>query len=128
MDLGLKGKRALVAGASAGLGAAAAETLAAEGATVVINSRSEERLEAMADRIAELTGHRPETAVGDLSAADDLRRVVKTAGAIDILVSNTGGPPQGAFLDHTPDKFEAAAHLVLDSAVGLTRAFLPGMV
>jgi 3-oxoacyl-[acyl-carrier protein] reductase len=128
MDLGLKGKRSLVTGASAGLGEAAATALAAEGVELVINSRSEQRLKAAADRIRKATGVTPIIAVGDLSIPSERNAVIKAAGDIDILVSNTGGPPPGAFLDHDPVRFEEAGRLLLDSAVNLTRAFLPGMM
>ena len=79
MDLGLKGKRALVAGASAGLGAAAARALVAEGAQVVINGRDEKRLGESADRIEKATGHRPGTAVGDISKPAERVRVINAA-------------------------------------------------
>ncbi len=128
MDLGLKGKKALVTGASAGLGEAAATALAAEGVVLVINSRSESHLKAAAERIRKATGVAPIIAVGDLSIPGERASVIKTSGDIDILVSNTGGPPPGAFLDHDPIRFEEAGRLLLDSAVNLTRAFLPGMM
>jgi 3-oxoacyl-[acyl-carrier protein] reductase len=128
MDLGLKGKKALVTGASAGLGEAAATALAAEGVELVINSRSEHRLKSAADRIRQATGVIPIIAVGDLSVESERNLVIKAAGDIDILVSNTGGPPPGAFLDHDPVRFEEAGRLLLDSAINLTRAFLPGMI
>ena len=134
MDFGLKDKRALVAGASAGLGFATAEALAAEGATVVINSRSEDRLKAAADKIEKATGVRPLLAAGDLASVEGREKVIAAVrsqmpgGAIDILISNTGGPPPGMFLDHAPDRFNEAAELVLDSAVNVTRAFLPDMM
>jgi 3-oxoacyl-[acyl-carrier protein] reductase len=132
MDLGLKGKRALVTGASAGLGEAAATALAAEGVQLVINSRDSDRLHAAADRIGKATGNKPALAIGDLSQGRD--EVVRAArdhlqgGVVDILVSNTGGPPPGSFLEQSADLWDQAGSLLLDSAVGLTRAFLPGMV
>jgi 3-oxoacyl-[acyl-carrier protein] reductase len=128
MDLGIKGKRALVTGASSGLGAAAAQALAAEGVEVVINSRSEERLKSAAKHIAESTGHSPRYVVGDLRVSSDIEKIVEKAGPVDILVSNTGGPPAGLFLDLERAKWEQSAKLILDSAIGLTRAVLPGMV
>jgi 3-oxoacyl-[acyl-carrier protein] reductase len=134
MDLGLKGKRALVTGASAGLGAAAAMALASEGVQVVINGRDQTRLEAAATKIQTATGVRPGLAIGDVSKSPDRVKVINAAkellpyGAIDILVSNTGGPPAGAFLDHSGDVWREAGQLLMDSAIGLTRAFLPGMI
>jgi len=134
MDLGLTGKRVLVTGASAGLGAAVAMAFAAEGAAVVINGRDLNRLEATANTIESRTGMRPGLAVGDVSKSPDRVRVINSArdqlrdGMVDILVSNTGGPPPGAFLDQTGDTWREAGQLLVDSAVGLTRAFLPGMI
>lgn len=134
MELGLKGKRTLVCGASAGLGFAAAEALAAEGAAVVINSRDQSKLDKAASRIFEKTGVKPITAVGDLSKGADRIKVINAArehlndGKIDILVANTGGPPPGQFLEHSGEKWSEAHHLVFESAVGLTRALLPDML
>lgn len=134
MELGLKGKRALVTGASAGLGEAAASALAAEGAQVVINGRDQDRLAAAARKIQAATGVAPGLAVGDISKSPDRVRVVTAAreqlanGVIDIFVSNTGGPPAGMFMDHSGDTWQQAGHLLLESAVGLTRALLPSMI
>jgi 3-oxoacyl-[acyl-carrier protein] reductase len=134
MDLGLTGKRVLVTGASAGLGAAAAMALAAEGAAVVINGRDLSRLETTAGKIESRTGAKPGLAVGDVSKSPDRVKVINSArdqlrdGVVDILVSNTGGPPPGAFLDQTGDTWREAGQLLVDSAVGMTRAFLPGMI
>ena len=134
MDLGLEGKRALVCGASAGLGFAAAEALAAEGVGLAINSRDRGRLESAADNIYQKTGMKPGLAVGDLSKSADRVKVVSAArkhlkdGSIDILISNTGGPPPGQFLEHSGEKWSEAHHLVLESALGLTRALLPDML
>ncbi len=131
MDLGLKGKKALVTGASAGLGFAAAKALAGEGAVVIINSRSEERLNKAAGEIEQATGNRPDTLVGDLSTDDGLQKVarkVKALEHLDILVSNTGGPPPGKFLDLDARAWHDAGRLLLESAVRLTNLVLPGMI
>ncbi|MEW5795714.1 MAG: SDR family oxidoreductase [Candidatus Zixiibacteriota bacterium] len=134
MDLALKGKRALVTGASAGLGAATATALVAEGAQVVINGRDQGRLEVAARKIEAAAGVKPGLAVGDISKSADRVKVINAAreqladGMIDILASNTGGPPAGMFLDHSGDTWREAGHLLLESAVGLTRAILPGMI
>lgn len=134
MELGLKGKRALVCGASAGLGAAVATTLAAEGVDLVINGRDRGRLDASAARIEKQTGVKPGLAVGDVSVAVDRVKIVNAAreqvreGIVDILVANSGGPPPGMFLDHSGETWSEAGKLIMESAVGLTRAFLPDMV
>lgn len=134
METGLNGKRALVCGASSGLGAAAAMALAAEGAELVINSRDPKKLEALASKIEAATGVKPALAVGDLANQSERVKVIVATreqvrdGVLDILVANTGGPPPGAFLDHSGEAWADAGKLLLDSAVGLTRGFLQGMI
>ncbi|MEW6051376.1 MAG: SDR family oxidoreductase [Candidatus Zixiibacteriota bacterium] len=128
MDLGIRGKKALVTGASSGLGAAAAMALAAEGVDVTINSRSKQRLEATAAKIHTATDRTVRCLVGDISVASDLKSLVQQCGPVDILVSNAGGPPQGLFEDHPPETWLKAAELTLYSAINLTRALLPSMV
>jgi 3-oxoacyl-[acyl-carrier protein] reductase len=129
MDLGLEGKRALVGGASAGLGFAAARALAAEGARVAIVSRSVERIQGAAERIREATGREVLPLAGDLSTADDPARVVREAaarwGGLEILVTNTGGPRSGNFDDVGADDFARSVELTLRSAERLIRAALP---
>lgn len=132
MELGLKGRVALVTGASSGLGFAAAETLAAEGARVVINSRSRENLEKAADRIKKQTGTRPQLVVGDLSASGECERVVEEAKAfyksLDILVANAGGPPSGNFMNLPKESWTDSARLTLFSAIDMARQVIPGMM
>lgn len=134
MNLGLQGKGALVTGASSGLGFAAAEMLLREGADVVINSRNIPRLESAVRKLQTSTGRTPGIAVGDLSRSTDLPIVVNLAckatpsGRIDILVSNTGGPPAGLFLEHSKDAWLKVADALLHSAIFLTRELLPDMM
>jgi len=127
MELGLKGKKALVTGASAGLGAAAALALAQEGVEVTINGRNLERLEKAGGRIQAVTGVKPQLAVGDVSKPEDVERIVQKAGIIDILISNAGGPPPGDLIDHPKERWLEAADLVLHSAINLTRAVIEEM-
>jgi 3-oxoacyl-[acyl-carrier protein] reductase len=127
MDLGIRGRRALVTGASAGLGAAAALALVQEGAEVTINSRSLERLEEAAEKIELIAGIRPRLAPGNVSLSTDVQKVVEVAGDVDILVSNAGGPPPGDFVDHPGERWLEACDLVLHSALNLTRAVIEGM-
>jgi 3-oxoacyl-[acyl-carrier protein] reductase len=133
--LGLLDRRALVCGASSGLGRAIATELAREGAQVCIVSRSAERLEASREAIRAGAGEGREaivhTAVADLateagpgSAVDAARSAL---GGLDILVTNTGGPPSGPFEDHDPAIWEHAWQNLLRSVVELVRAALPGM-
>ena len=131
MDLGLKDKVALVAGASMGLGYAVAEALAAEGARVVVASRSAERIAAAAQRLRETTGGQVHCAVLDVRDPDAGEKFVSAArsafGPAQILVTNAGGPPPGAFERFDLGDFEDAVRLNFLSAVNLTRAALPDM-
>lgn len=135
MKLGLRGKRALVCGASSGLGRAIALELAREGARVCIVSRSTARLEAAREAIlagAEGDGaHEVHVAVADLATEEGPSHAVAAAtgamGGLDILVTNTGGPPSGPFEDHDPATWEHAWQNLLRSVVELVRAALPGM-
>lgn len=131
MDLGLKGKAALVCGASSGLGRAIARFLAEEGADVMICSRSEERIGAARDAIASDTGARVESVAANLSTQEGCEAAVAAAreafGRVDILVTNTGGPPSGPFEDHDADTWRRAIAQNLESVVHLVRAVLPGM-
>jgi 3-oxoacyl-[acyl-carrier protein] reductase len=131
MDLGLKGKVALVAAASRGLGRAVAEELAAEGAALIICARHAESLNETRDRIAITTGAPVLAVAADLTLASDIGRVVAAGqaqfGAIDILVTNAGGPPAGKIESLTRDQWEAATRLTLFSAIELTRHLLPDM-
>ncbi len=133
MDLHLKGKKALVTGASTGLGAAVALELAREGATLFINSRSEERLRRTAEKIEKATSHKPVIIPADIATADGLEKVgwaitTNNRSEIDILFANTGGPPPGQFLDLGENLWNETADLLLNSAVKLTRLVLNGMM
>jgi 3-oxoacyl-[acyl-carrier protein] reductase len=123
MDLGLKGRTAIVCGASSGLGLATAEALAGEGANVTMFARRRDVLEREADRIGALAVR------GDVTLPQDLERAVaKTIEAfagLDILVWNHGGPPPGPATSVTPDAVEQALELILQPLVRLVRAVLP---
>jgi len=123
MDLQLRGRTAIVCGASEGIGLGVAEALADEGANVVMFARREEPLERGATRLGGLA------VPGDVTSADDVERVVRAAvdafGGIDILVNNSGGPPRAVALGLTPEQVEAAVQLLLVSVVRLTGLCLP---
>jgi len=131
MDLGLRGKVALVAAASRGLGRAVAYELANEGATVMMCARGADALEAARADIAAKTGADVRAVVADLSVREQIDLVAKSTlaafGRVDVLVTNAGGPPAGVFEKHEWDTWERAVNLTLRSAVELTRAVLPGM-
>lgn len=131
MELGLANRVALVGAASKGLGRAIAEELAHEGASVVICARGEPALRAAAHEISLATGADVEPVVADLAAPEGVRTVLEAAhrrfGRIDVLVTNTGGPPAGPFDAHDWTAWQAAVDLLLRSAIELTRGVLPGM-
>ncbi len=131
MDLGLKGRVALVAAASKGLGRAIAEALAAEGASLTICARGETALAATRDAIARSAGTPVNAVAADVSRAEDIHKVVRSTierfGRVDVLVTNAGGPPVGTFETLGWDAWQRAVELTLRSAVELTRAVMPGM-
>src|SRR3954468_18528664 len=123
MDLGLRGRTAIVCGASSGMGLAVAEALAAEGANVAMFARRRDLVEREAERIGALPVR------GDLTVPKDLSRLVETTvdafGGIDVLVNNGGGPPPGPAAGVTDDQIEDAVELLLLSAIRLTNLCLP---
>ena len=124
MDLGLKGRRALVTAASKGLGRACAHALAAEGAHVFISSRDGALLEKVAKDIGAAGWH-----AADVSVAGGPESAVEAAaaalGGLDILVVNAGGPPVANFQGASLDSWDAAHQLTLMSAVRLIKSALP---
>ncbi len=131
MDLGLKGKVALVAGASAVLGKAVALGLAREGARIAILSRDAARIEAAAKEIRDATGAPALALAADVSRAADIPRAVdetvKKFGTVHIVVTNAGGPPPGVFVNLTDEQWQSAVDATLMSAVRLSRAVIPFM-
>ena len=131
MDLGIRGKVALVAASSKGLGRAIAEELAAEGVNLVMCARGADSLRDAAKSIRDRSGVTVVDVAADVSDQSGLARVTAAAlekfGRVDILVNNSGGPPSGPFESYTPEMWESATRLLLFSVVGFTRALLPGM-
>jgi 3-oxoacyl-[acyl-carrier protein] reductase len=127
MDLGIAGRRAAVAAASAGLGRATAAALVAEGVQVAICGRDRARIELTAQDL----GERCIPLVCDVSDAAGGARFVAMArevlGGIDILVTNAGGPPAGTFASTDVDAYPAAIDLNLLSVVGMCKAAVPAM-
>lgn len=130
MDFGIRGKVALVCGASKGIAYATAEALAREGCALAICSRDADAIAAAASRL-EALGAPVLSMVADLSTSEGIATVVRDTtaryGHVDILVANTGGPPTGPALEHDWAAWTRASELLLRSAVELTRAFVPGM-
>jgi 3-oxoacyl-[acyl-carrier protein] reductase len=126
VELGLKGRTAIVCGASSGLGLATAEALAAEGANVTMFARRREVLEREADRIGALAVRGDVTNPRDLAAV--VERTVQAFGGLDILVWNSGGPPPGPATGMTPESIEEAVDLLLLPAVRLVELCLPHLI
>ena len=131
MEMGIRGKRALVAGASKGLGLAVARGLAAEGCAVAICSRNEKTLaQAAADMNQDFRGevfYRAADLTLPHAARDFVRAAREEFGGIDIVVTNAGGPPTGGFDDFDEDDWRKAVELTLLSAQALVREALPDM-
>ena len=131
MDYGIKGKVAVVTGASKGLARASALALAREGTDLVIGSRDAASIEAAAAAIRQETGVKVVSLAADVSTAEGCARTLQTAydafGRVDILVANAGGPSAGLFMNFTDDDWQKAYELTLMSTVRLVRGVLPGM-
>jgi len=131
MELGLKNKVAFVAASSQGLGKSVALELAREGANIIICGRNKQQLEKTKEEIEELTNKELLALSGDLSVAVEREHITKSAlqahSIIDILVTNTGGPPAGKIEEFKQEDWDKAYNQLLVSAVGLINAFLPGM-
>ena len=129
MDLGLAGKVALVGGAGRGLGRAAAERLAGEGARVVLRARSAGTVGHSAAEVRAATGAQVRAVAADVTRADDCKRMVaetvEAFGALDILVTNMGGPPYGGAAERSDAEWKRAFELVTLGVIRLARAALP---
>lgn len=128
MDLGLKGKVAVVTGSTAGIGFAIASTLAAEGAEVVINGRSQQRVDAALEKIRKATGSKAvRGVVADLGTAAGAEEFVKKEPKADILINNMGIFEPKQFLDIPDEDWLRLFEVNVLSGVRLTRHYLPGM-
>ncbi|MBI1885767.1 MAG: SDR family oxidoreductase [Chloroflexi bacterium] len=129
MDLGLRGKAAIVGGSSKGIGRAIAMALAGEGCDVTICARGEKALVAAAEEIRDAAGVRVHSVVCDMARYDDIKRVVRETvealGRLDIVVNNAGGPPTGSFDELNEEAWQRALEQNLLSAVRMVREALP---
>ncbi|MCL7465807.1 SDR family oxidoreductase [Phaeovulum sp. NW3] len=128
MDLGIKGKRALVCAGSKGLGRGCAEALAAAGVELVLNARGAPALEATAEAIRQAHGVPVTVIAADITTESGRAEVLSAAGAVDILVTNAGGPPPGLWSDWSRDDFIAALDANMLTPIALMQACLPGMI
>ena len=131
MDLGLTGRVAIIGGGSKGLGRACADSLAAEGANLVICSRNAAELEAAAAEINAASGVDVLAVPGDLSRLDDIQRLVNAAvdrfGRLDIAVANSGGPPAGRAADTDEETWARSIDMALSFFIRMGREATPHM-
>lgn len=128
MDLGIKGKRALVCASSKGLGRGCAEALAEAGVDLVLNARGAEVLEATAANIAKTYGVSVTAIAGDITDEAARAEVIEAAGTIDILVTNAGGPPPGLWSDWSRDDFIKALDANMLTPIALMKHYMPQMI
>jgi len=131
MDFGLKNKVVFIGGSSQGLGKSVALELAKEGAHVIICARNKETLENTKKEIERGGTGEVLALVGDLTKENDrekmIAQVLKKFKKVDILITNTGGPPSGKFEELQAEDWQKTFELLLGSAVALIKGFLPGM-
>src|SRR5215813_9496406 len=127
MDLGIRGKTALVCAASKGLGKGCATSLAREGVNLVITARGAEVLEATAAELKKL-GVGVKTVAGDITTAEGREAALKACPSPDILVNNAGGPPPGDFKDWDRDTWVKALDANMITPILLMRAVVDGMI
>jgi len=128
MDLGIKGKQALVCAASRGLGYGCARALAEAGVDLVMNARGAEALEAAAAEVRTDFGVDVVTVAADITTEDGRAAVLDAAGTVDILVTNAGGPPPGLWSDWGRADFIAALDANMLAPIAMMTALLPGMM
>ncbi len=127
MDLELKGRRALITGASKGIGLAAAEILVSEGCHVVLAARDPERLDRAADKVRAAGTASVETIAADLGNPDDQAALAERFGDVDILVNNAGSNPPGEIDDIPEEVWRRSWDLKVFGYINMTRAFYARM-
>jgi 3-oxoacyl-[acyl-carrier protein] reductase len=128
MDLGIKGKNAIVCAASKGLGKGTALALAQEGVNVVITARTKAELEATAEEIRKATGVKVTAVASDITTEEGRKLVLAACPNPDILVNNAGGPPPGDFKDFTLDDWRKAVEWNMITPIALIKATVYGMM
>jgi 3-oxoacyl-[acyl-carrier protein] reductase len=128
MDLGIRGRTALVCAASKGLGKGCAVSLAREGVDLVITARGREALEATAEEIRKATGVRVGAVAGDITTPEGRAAALKACPSPDILVNNAGGPPPGDFRSWTREDWLKALDANMLAPIELIKATLDGMI
>jgi 3-oxoacyl-[acyl-carrier protein] reductase len=128
MDLGIRGKRALVCASSKGLGLGCARALAEAGVDLVMNARGAEALETSAQAIRDAFGVSVTTVAADIVSEAGRAQVLQAAGDVDILVTNAGGPPPGLWSDWEREDFIKALDANMLTPIALMKALLPAMM
>jgi len=128
MDMGIKGRRAIVCAASKGLGKACAVALAREGVAVTINARGQEALDATAAEIRRETGATVIVVAGDVVQPEIRAKLLAACPAPDILVNNAGGPPPGDFRDWDREAWIKAVDANMLTPIELIKATVDGMI
>lgn len=128
MDLGIRGKRAIVCAGSKGLGRGCAEALAAAGVEIVLNARGAEALTATANALEARHGVTVVPVAADITTPEGRAAVLAAAGEVDILVNNAGGPPPGLWSDWSREDFLRAIDANMLSPIAMMQACLPGMI
>lgn len=128
MDLGIKGRRAVVCASSKGLGLGCARALAEAGVNLVMNARGADALEQAADAIRSEFGVEVVTVAADITDENGREEVLRVAGEVDILVNNAGGPPPGMWTDWDRDDFIKALDANMLAPIAMMKALMPGMM
>jgi len=128
MDLGIRGKTALVCAASKGLGKGCAMSLAREGVNVVITARGKEALEATAAEIRKASGVKVTAVAGDITTPEGRAAALAACPQPDILVNNAGGPPPGDFRNWTREDWVKALEANMLTPIELIKAVIDGMI
>src|SRR6201982_640353 len=128
MDMGIKGRKAIVCAASKGLGKGCAMALAGEGVDLVINARTKSELEATAEEIRKKHGVKVTPVAVDVTTADGRKQVLAACPEPDIVVNNAGGPPPGNFRDWDRDAWIKAIDANMLTPIELIKATIDGMI
>jgi 3-oxoacyl-[acyl-carrier protein] reductase len=128
MDLGIRGKTALVCAASKGLGKGCALALARDGVNLVITARGKEALEATAAEIRKASGVKVTAVTGDITTPEGRAAALEAAGQVDILVNNAGGPPPGDFRSWSREDWIKALDANMLTPIELIKAVVDGMI
>lgn len=128
MDLGIKGKKALVCASSKGLGRGCAEALAAAGVDLILNGRTEDTLTATAAAIVAEHGVQVQAIAADVASEAGRAELLDAAQGVDILVNNAGGPPPGVWSDWDREDFIAALDANMLAPIAMMKTLLPGMM